>query len=227
MNPILGSPQTAGGRPGPGPTPRAAAAITGHTRSSESRAARAVASRPYRLTCIPGHSSGRRPRSFCALEALLLCGGCARVGTTRRIRGKNLVGTRGGALGRTSISPSQSLPTTTLERYCPDFGDIKFGDRESDGVPKHVYVTFRRWKGDEYGDLPPRTLLIPRNCKDISFCAAFHLATWCKLCRVNGISDGPLFRTLTNGHHDFSRPFEGGRCDQSEIHALNALFFST
>ena len=54
------------------------------------------------------------PGGFFALGALPLCGGSARVGTTPRIRGKNLAGTRGGALGRTSISPSQSLPTTTL-----------------------------------------------------------------------------------------------------------------
>ena len=98
---------------------------------------------------------------------------------------------------------------SSLTRYCPDFGDVKFGDSDpADGVPKHVHVTFERWKGNEDGRLPPRTLIIPRNYNDIKFCPVFHLATWCELCRANGISNGPLFRKLTRGHHDFSRPFE-------------------
>ena len=59
-----GPPSSPGSTPVPATGVAAAAVITGHTASSESRAARAVASRPYRLICIPDHSPGRRPRMF-------------------------------------------------------------------------------------------------------------------------------------------------------------------
>ena len=181
MKPILGSPRTAGERPGPGPPLRAPAAAvvvkpltrsahlgllapstadTITTDSSQSlpghpahpviplsrrvhhpprapsptpplpsppppsspatpRRASLVQLMQPQVDPIVSHASPVTPRAvapgcFFALGALPLCGGYARVGTTRRIRGKNLAGTRGGALGRTSISPSQSLPTTTL-----------------------------------------------------------------------------------------------------------------
>ena len=43
--------------------------------------------------------------------------GCPRVGTTRGIRGGNSVGTRGRALGRTTVSASPSLAASMIRMH--------------------------------------------------------------------------------------------------------------
>jgi len=64
--------------------------------------------------------------------------------------------------------------------------------RDADGRPKFMWITLRRWKGNQYG-MKKQRLKIPRNYNHEEYCPVCIMTAWLS---VSGITSGPLFPAL-------------------------------
>ena len=90
-----------------------------------------------------------------------------------------------------------------LTYFCPDLSDIYIpsdnANIAADGLPKRIFITLRRWKGNEEGLMPPQEIVLRRNMANPEFCIVLTLMAW--LSRA-GITSGQIFPAMNKGHTD-------------------------